>query len=164
MSTRIDPDRSLAFLIHDIARMMRKEIDARMAPLGLTRSQWWVLAHLYREDGITQTRLAEVLEVGLVTLSGLLTRLQEKCLVRRREDPSDGRAKLVYATRRARTVFTTLEPDAEALRRQVFQGFSQREHDQVLDLLTRIKQNLAPLASVESRPGVVRDEKTGATL
>jgi DNA-binding MarR family transcriptional regulator len=163
MSTRIDPDRSLAFLIHDIARMMRKEIDARMARYSLTRSQWWVLAHLYRDDGITQTQLAEVLDVGLVTLSGLLMRLEEKCLVRRREAPSDGRAKLVYATRKARSIFAMLQPDAEALRRQAFQGFSQREHDQVLDLLIRVKQNLTPVEIVESVPRVVRDEKTGAT-
>jgi DNA-binding MarR family transcriptional regulator len=163
MSTRIDPDRSLAFLIHDIARMMRKEIDTRMARLSLTRSQWWVLAHLFRDDGITQTRLAEMLEVGLVTLSGLLARLEEKSLVQRRPDPSDRRAKLVYLTRKARSIFAMVEPDAEALRRQVFDGFSQTEHDLVLDLLTRIKQNLAPVENAASKPRVVGDNKTGTT-
>jgi DNA-binding MarR family transcriptional regulator len=163
MSTRIDPDRSLAFLIHDIARMMRKEIDKRMARQSLTRSQWWVLAHLFRDDGITQTRLAEVLEVGMVTLSGLLLRLEEKCLVQRRADPSDRRAKLVYLTRKARNISAKVEPDAEALRRQVFEGFSQSEHDQVLDLLTRIKQNLAPVEGAASTPRGAGDKKTGTT-
>jgi hypothetical protein len=37
-------ERSLGFLIHDIARMMRLDFERRVRLSGLTRAQWFVLA------------------------------------------------------------------------------------------------------------------------
>jgi hypothetical protein len=51
----------LAFLIHDVSRMRRSAYDQFMKPLGITRAQWWVLAHLTRHDGMMQTQLADLL-------------------------------------------------------------------------------------------------------
>ena len=49
------PDRNFGFLVHDVARLMRVAYDRRTRELGLTRSQWWVLNHLYFNEGITQS-------------------------------------------------------------------------------------------------------------
>ena len=38
---------NLAFKLTDIARHYRILFDREMQPLGLTRSQWWALAHVY---------------------------------------------------------------------------------------------------------------------
>ena len=46
----------LGFLIHDVSRMRRSAYDQFMKPLGITRAQWWVLAHLSRHDGMMQTQ------------------------------------------------------------------------------------------------------------
>src|ERR1700733_6630780 len=58
----------LGFLIHDVSRMRRNAYDQIMKPLGVTRARWWVLAHLSRQDGIMQTQLADVLDVGKASL------------------------------------------------------------------------------------------------
>ena len=42
--------------------------DRALAPLGITRSQWWVLAFISRKDGLPQTQLANELDVGKVVL------------------------------------------------------------------------------------------------
>ena len=66
------------FLVHDVSRMRSTLYDQEVRPLGLTRSQWWVLAQLPRQmpEGMLQTELAKVLEVGKVTLGGLIDRLE----------------------------------------------------------------------------------------
>ena len=73
--------------MHDVARLMRVAYDRRARALGLTRSQWWVLNHLYFNEGITQSELADVLDVEKPTLGRLLDRLEAKGWVERRGRP-----------------------------------------------------------------------------
>ena len=67
----------LGFLIHDVSRLRRTVVDKALRPLGVTRSQWWLLANLSRHEGggIVQTELSKVMDVGKVTLGGLIDRL-----------------------------------------------------------------------------------------
>ena len=69
-------DRRFGFLLHDVSRLMRKRFDRRAQSLGLTRSQWQVLAHLYRHQGVNQTTLANLLELSNITLARLVDRLE----------------------------------------------------------------------------------------
>ena len=91
-------DRNVGFLIHDAARLMRMSYDRKMRRLGLTRSQWWVMTHLYFNEGISQTELSSVLDIERATLGRLLDRLETKGWVERRPHPSDRRIKRVYLT------------------------------------------------------------------
>lgn len=45
------PQFRIGFLVHDVSRMRRTLFDQEMKPLGITRSQWWVLAQLSRSLG-----------------------------------------------------------------------------------------------------------------
>ena len=60
---RENVERNFGFLMHDIARLMRTSYDRRVKRFGLTRSQWWVITNLYRNDGLTQSELAETLDI-----------------------------------------------------------------------------------------------------
>jgi DNA-binding MarR family transcriptional regulator len=79
------------FLIHDVSRLRRVVVDRALKPLGITRSQWWVLAFLSRRDGMTQTALAADLDLTKVAIGGLLDRMEAAGFVERRADQSDGR-------------------------------------------------------------------------
>src|SRR2546427_10678958 len=87
----IDWELRLGFLIHDVSRLRRSAFDRCLKPLNVTRSQWWVLAYLSREDGMTQSQLAEELDLGKVAVGGLIDRLEKSGLVRRDADASDRR-------------------------------------------------------------------------
>src|SRR4030088_3041768 len=67
----------IGFLIHDVSRLRRTIVDKALRPMGVTRSQWWVLANLSRHngDGMMQTELSKVMDVGKGTLGGLIDRL-----------------------------------------------------------------------------------------
>src|SRR5260370_74570 len=83
-----DPERSFGFLLHDIARLMRKKFDQRARGLGLSRAQWQLLLHLSRHEGINQSRLAEILEIENITLPRLVDRMEEACWRERPPRPS----------------------------------------------------------------------------
>ena len=71
-----DTEPAFGFLLHDISRLLRKRFDRRARGLGLTKSQWIVMAHLARHEGIKQSGLAEILEVEPITLAVSYTHLR----------------------------------------------------------------------------------------
>ena len=95
---REDLSRNFGFLLNDVARLLRTSYDRRIRKLGLTRAQWWVLTHLYRGDGVSQTELADILEIEKPTLGRLLDRLEAKGWVRRAHDAADRRVWRVHLT------------------------------------------------------------------
>ena len=58
----------LGFLIHDVQRLMRKRFEARASGLGLSAAQWRLLVHVSKEEGVTQARLAELLEIEPISV------------------------------------------------------------------------------------------------
>ncbi len=140
---REDLSRNFGFLINDVARLLRTTFDRRVKSLGLTRSQWWVLTHLFRNDGVTQSELADTLEIEKPTLGRLLDRLEAKGWVRRGEDAKDRRAKRVYLTDEVEPVMKTMRAAAAEVRRDALAGLSASRQEQFVDALLAIKANLS---------------------
>lgn len=139
------PDRNFGFLVHDVARLMRVAYDRRTRELGLTRSQWWVLNNLYFNEGITQSELADLLDIEKPTLGRLLDRLEGKGWLERRADPADRRAKRVYLTGNVQALMRSLRKLAADLRAQALDGLDEVERAQLLDALRIVKGNLLRL-------------------
>jgi len=140
---REDLSRNFGFILHDVARLMRNTYDRRMKVLGLTRSQWWVLTHLYRNDGATQSELAEILEIEKPSLGRLLDRLEAKGWVRREEHAADRRAKRVFLTEEVGPAMKTMRAAAAEMRRDALAGLSEDDQQHFVDTLLLIKSNLS---------------------
>lgn len=138
-----DPERSFGFLLHDIARLMRKRFDQRARALGLSRSQWQVLAHLSRHEGINQSGLAEILEIENITLGRLIDRMEEAGWVERRPDRRDRRARLLYMTVKVAPMMERMHALAEETRGEALEGLGAAERETLLDQLTRVRANLS---------------------
>ena len=152
---REDLSRNFGFLLSDVARLMRTAYDRRIRSLGLTRAQWWVLTHLFRGDGISQTELAEILEIEKPTLGRLLDRLQAKGWVRREHDARDRRMWRVYLTEEVAPALRTMRALAAGLRRDALAGLSAAERERFVDTLLAIKGNLlrnSANGAAEARP------------
>jgi len=139
--------RNFGFLLNDVARLLRTAYDRRIRELGLTRAQWWVLTHLFRSDGITQTELAELLEIEKPTLGRLLDRLETKGWVRRTHDARDRRIWRVKLTKEVEPALRTMRSIAAELRRDALAGLSAAERERFVDSLLAIKSNLLRLQS-----------------
>ncbi len=140
-------DRNIGFLLNDVARHLRTIYDRRMAPLGLTRSQWWVLTYLYFNEGISQSELAALLETEKASLGRLLDRMEGKGLVRRRQDKKDKRTKRVYLTKKAEPTLQVMRDLASVTRDEALQSLSHAEQDQILDMLRRMRDDLSVMNS-----------------
>ena len=140
-----DPDSSIGFLISDVSRLLRRVYDRRVEPLGLTRSQWRVLVHVYRREGISQTALAQILEIEKPTLGRLVDRLEQKGWVERRIEDRDQRARRLVITEQARPLIDQMEELAEAVHADALDGVADDETDQLHDTLLAVKANLLRL-------------------
>ena len=146
-----DFDSNIGFLVHDVARLMRTMYDRRMAPLGLTRSQWWVLNHLYFHEGISQTELASMLDIEKATLGRLLDRMEAKAWIERRPDEKDKRTKRVFLTESAQPTLQVMRDLAAVTRDEAVRTLSHGERDVLTDILKRMRDDLSQLTTIENR-------------
>lgn len=135
-------DKSLAFAIHDVARLLRWSFDRQSHDIGLTRAQWSVLAYLLRNDGVQQKTLAHLMDITPITLARHLDRLEVESWIERRDDPDDRRAKRVFLNPKARTVIASLSKLGQKVRKQAMTGISLEEEEIFMTVLLRIRGNL----------------------
>ncbi len=81
-----------------VAKLQSGALRERLARLGLNEGQALMLAELHREDGLSQTQLAERLRVEPPSVTKVVHGLERAELVDRRRDPSNGRIVLVTLT------------------------------------------------------------------
>ena len=149
--TRETADRNFGFLVHDVARLMRTTYDRKMRQLGLTRSQWWVMTHLYFNEGISQTELSSILDIERATLGRLLDRLEAKGWLERRPHPKDRRVKRVFLTGEVELLMQTMRSMAVEVRGQALAGITVQEQEQLLSLLAKVKGNMLS-ANIDNGP------------
>jgi MarR family transcriptional regulator, transcriptional regulator for hemolysin len=152
---RIERNR-IGYLIHDVSRLRRTAFDHRMKPLNVTRSQWWVLNGLSRHgnDGITQTALARLLDLGKVALGGIVERLEYRGLVKRRPDADDRRTNRVFLTRKGNQILERVAKIGMTMDAKVMRGISVARQNLLADILHAMKTNLIALDAVPGSKAV----------
>lgn len=146
---------NLGFLLHDVARLLRKRFEQRARHIGLTRSQWQTLAYLSRSEGIHQRALAEMLEIEPITLMRVLDRLVERGFVERRKHETDRRIWTLYITDPARNLLSEMRDVGEETRQDALQGVDADDRARLIQILETMKSNLIegcrPVAEIEKR-------------
>ena len=137
------------FLIHDVSRLRRIVVDRALKPLGITRSQWWVLAFLSRRDGMTQTALAADLDLTKVAIGGLLDRMESSGFVERRADPKDARARRVYLTKAGTKLVVTIRNNVEQVEMGILNKIPAEELDRAAETLLNLKNTLLEMVDAD---------------
>ena len=154
MTFGLDPDRSLGFLINDVARLLRRNFNRRVQALGLTQAQWRAVAYLSRNEGITQVELADLLEIQPITLTRLIDRMEAAGWVERRNHPLDRRAVQLYLTPKSAPILEQMHELATETVGVAVAGLSAAAQKRFLEDLQQMKRNLAAaetsVAAVES--------------
>ena len=143
-NTKVPQEVRIGFLVHDVSRMRRTLFDQAMKPLGITRSQWWVLSQLSRHTrtGMLQTELARDLDVGKVTVGGLIDRLEAAGYVTREPDREDRRAKRILVTDRGRTILDQMVAVGRGLNEVILAGLSSEAVAETERCLEAMKDNI----------------------
>ena len=100
---------------------------------------------LYAKEGVTQSELADLMELEKPTLGRLLDRLEEKEWVERRADEFYRRVNRLYLTDKVQEVMRALRKTAATVRREAIGDMSNDERDRFVDTLIKIKSNLLNL-------------------
>ena len=132
----------LGFLIHDVSRLRRSAFDRCLKPLKVTRSQWWVLAYLSREDGMTQSQLAIELDLGKVAVGGLIDRLEKAGLVRRDADAADRRVNRVFLEPKSKQLIAKMRKVSHRMNGQILDGLADERLESTALTLDAMKRNL----------------------
>lgn len=146
-SVALSEGRYLANLLMEAARLQRTVFDRRVRKLGFTRTQWLVLRWVMEQPGVSQSELAEMLEVEKATAGRLIDKLEEFGWLERRPDEADRRIKRIFVTGLGRKIHRQVKPIAESMVEEELSGLSRRERETLSDLLLNVKQCLQDMAS-----------------
>jgi MarR family transcriptional regulator for hemolysin len=133
---------TLGFLLHEVARLLRRRFEQNARDSGLTRSQWQVLMYLAQNEGINQRGLAELLDVEPITLCRIVDKLQSLGLIERHPHPSDRRVWILRLTTAARPKLTEVRKFSDRTRSEAFAGVSDSDRQHLLKTLQALKLNL----------------------
>ena len=133
---------TLAFLLHDVARLLKKRLEQHSRGSGLTRSQWQILAYLAQNEGIHQKGLAELLEIEPITLGRIVDKLETLGLIERHPHPTDRRTRLLHLAEAARPKLEQIRELGEVTHKEALAGVSQGDGQRLLQTLEAMKANL----------------------
>ncbi|MCO5073899.1 MAG: MarR family transcriptional regulator [Rhizobiaceae bacterium] len=133
----------LGFLLHDAARLMRRRFEKMAGNHGLSSAQWRLLVRVFKEEGVAQARLAELLEIEPISVSRLIDRMVEGGWIERRIDDNDRRVRQIYLTERSREIFGEMRSVAAQVFDCALQGLSPEQRRATLHGLSTICSNLS---------------------
>jgi MarR family transcriptional regulator for hemolysin len=154
-------NREFAFILNDVARMLRTYADHKAAQFGITRAQWVVLVRLDRSEGLKQSELAEVLDLQPISLTRLLDKLAECGLIERRADPVDRRAKRLFLTPAARPLLEKLGDLGEELMATALIGVAPDSVERMIGELGIVKENLRQAIAQRSTADTAGERRYG---
>ena len=129
-------------MLHDVAHLIRLKVDEALKPFDLTRVAWLALGIIAENERLSQSQLAEALELGAPATGKLVDRLEDRGFVERIRHPDDRRSNLLTTTKEARRLLDELETVGHTLREDVLGKLTASERQELTRLLTIIKEKL----------------------
>lgn len=134
-----------------LVRLWRALIDHRLKPLELTQTHWVTLHNIHQmPPEQSQIQLAKAIGIEQPSLVRTLDQLEKKGLIARRTCPYDRRAKRITLTENAGTIIEQMENVIGMTRCEILSGISPEEQAQLINLISRLEQNITKLQGSES--------------
>ena len=132
---------SVAYLLHQLTLSIRRELDRRLVPHGLTVAQWVPLWRLKTGQARTSQEIACEVDIDAGAMTRLLDRLVAKGLIERSRSASDRRVVNLALTPAGEAVVALIPQVLADLNNAYLQGFTQAEWHQLQNLLQRMLAN-----------------------
>jgi MarR family transcriptional regulator, transcriptional regulator for hemolysin len=125
-----------------VAKAASRAFDDALAEAGGSLPIWLVLLSLKSLPSASQRQLADAVGIQGATLTHHLNAMESAGLVTRRRDPANRRIHVVELTPAGDALFLRLRDAAMAFDEQLRSGLSERDLDQLAELLTRLRGNV----------------------
>ena len=127
-----------------ISEKLEKRANETARKREFTFSQGKVLLYLHKCEGEANMKdIERFLDCSHATVSGLVSRLEEKGLVSLEQNESDRRAKIVKLTEKEWSNFRAMQEHRRAMEALLLQGFDDTEREIFLSYLKRVYNNLS---------------------
>ena len=123
------PNYSVGHLIRDAHRAMQRRLEEAIAPLGVSRGQWYFLRVLWEGDGLTQRELSARVGMMEPTTVVALNGMEKTGLIRRERSPEDRRKIHIYLTQKGSKLREDLLPLAREVNEKASVGISEEDLD-----------------------------------
>jgi len=106
---------------------------------ALKTTEWRIMAVLGDHGALTQRQLSQQTLMDKVPVNRACKRLEDRGLVQRSPNASDGRSHLLELTSEGRAVHAGIMPLALKIEGQLFSVLSEEERASLLDMLVRVR-------------------------
>ncbi len=135
-------NRFLPYVLNRVTSRLNADFQTALRQRDMTLTHWRVLAFLNETDGLGVSALADYTVTDQSTLSRALQQMEKNRLVERRAGAADNRFVEVHITATGRQLFADIIPLALQLRDRALEGLADADREHLLDLLSRILDNL----------------------
>ncbi|MGI1659013.1 MAG: MarR family winged helix-turn-helix transcriptional regulator [Desulfitobacterium sp.] len=137
--------RSFGHKVNKSARLITQKLakNFRENEIEISTEQWKILLYLYREDGQTQSSLAENTGKDGPSISRIIDTLEKQNMVKRTRQPNNRRNNLIYLTEKARNMKESLMLMGQKTNEEVTQGITREEIVTCIGILNRVIENLS---------------------
>lgn len=120
-----------------------QSVTAALASMDLTASQGHIMAFItHRQDPPCPRDIEEAFQLSHPTVSGLLSRLEQKGFIEFRPDENDRRSKRIYVLPKGMELDETMHRTILATEEQLVKDFTPEEKAQFAEFLLRAIHNM----------------------
>ncbi len=138
----LDPVQDLGRLVSYLRSNLVTHLDDALEDKELTSAQYIVVVLLARGKVNTLAELCEHMMYDRGAMSRLLSRLEDKGLVAKKQSVEDRRSTLLCLTEKGQQLYPEILPTVNDIYRKALTGFSDDEQEQLASLLFRAIHNL----------------------
>lgn len=132
---RTEPD--LSFLLDHTSHVLRTQMAAALAEIGLTARMHCVLVHALEEER-TQIQLAEIGDMDKTTMVVTVDALEKAGLAERRPSSKDRRARIIAVTEKGAQVAEESQKIVDGVHERALGSLPQDEREVLLQAMKRL--------------------------
>jgi len=140
-----------SYELRETSRLLLAVLKRYTEPHGITLTQYFLLRHLWDDEGINQSELSERLGTTQPATVATVDSLEKRRLIKRVRSTNDRRMVQLYLTAKGRTMRDTLLGYARDLSLQALDGVGPAAVAKMRTLLGHVRENLtAELANSDA--------------
>lgn len=143
-TTTFNPYNHFGFLTNRVARLIIRTVEPSMVADGhhFPASCIGILADLWSKDGVNQKDLGTSLVKTKSSINKMLTALENEGFIIKKDDPNDGRGKLIFLTEKGKEMQFVIERKSKEMEQMLLNDCTEEEIKTAKKVLTKMYKKL----------------------
>jgi DNA-binding MarR family transcriptional regulator len=137
-----DMNNSLGFVLNRTAIAMKTGFNTKIKEFDISPEQWSLIFRVVENEGLTQKELSDTTYKDQANITRSIDRLEKKGFLNRVSNSSDRRIINLFPTQKAKELVEKIVPISNEYNKQLSQGLSKNESEELLRLLNIIYKNV----------------------